>query len=316
MKQLGLIALCAAGIALGPSSSLAQAAAIPVQLGVRITPDTVTVGQRFIAVIRVRVPRGAEIVFPRPDSASTDSVTATQMIGQPAIDSIADSTATVMSAAYRLAAWDVGPQPLGIGNILVRFGGDSGYVSLASRTVFVRSVLPEDSALRVPKPPRAAIALAPFNWIPYAIAAASLALALLLWRIWVWYRRRRSAPVDPFTAAEREFDRIEALRLIESAEPQRHAALMSDAMRDYLAARVPAIERSQTSSELLANAGEIRVSAQGLGDLLWRADLIKFANAPVTGDEAAGLGKSARAIVRDVEQMYRAREKERVDKAA
>jgi hypothetical protein len=299
------------------STSQAQASRIPVQLGTRISPDTVTVGQRFIAVIRVRAPRGASIEFPsEADSQVTKDPLATQMIGKPAVDTLPDSSALLVSAAYRLAAWDTGPQQLGIGNIVVRLGADTGYVSLAGRTVFVRSVLPEDSALRIPRPPRAAIAIEPFDWIPLAIAAAVIAVAALLWRLWIWYRRRRSAPLSPFEAARREFDRIESLRLVETGESARHAALMSDVMREYLAARVPGIERSHTSSELLAHAVGIHGVAPRLGELLWRTDLIKFANDPVSPEDAAKLGASSRETVNAVEQHLLGEERKPLEKAA
>ena len=278
---------------------------IPVQLGVRTTLDTVTVGQRFVAVVRVRAPIGATIEFPTTsDSAATALPTATQLIGKPVVQSIPDSTGTTMSAAYRLAAWDIGPQRLGLSDIVVKLNGQTGYVSLVDRTVFVRSVLPEDSALRVPKPPRPAIVIAPFDWLPWLLAAAALIAAGLLWRLWIWYRRRRNAPLDPFSAAEREFDRIEAMQLVQAGEGERHAALMSDVLREYLAARVPGIRRSQTSSELLTASGEIHNAAPGIGELLWRTDLIKFAGLRIPPDEAERLGASTRSTVRSVEDFF------------
>ena len=309
-------------LTLAAVTSLAVFAATPeaqqpmsVQLGVRLSPDTVTVGEHFTAVIRVRAPLGATIQFPQAgDSAA--SPTSTGIVGKPEIRPIADSAATMMSAAYRLAAWDIGPQPLGVGDIVVIAGADTSYVSLADRSVFVRSVLPGDSALRVPKPPRPAIELLPFNWLPFLIAALALAAAVAAWRLWIWYRRRRNAPMDPFSAAEREFARIEALGLVGKGEPERHAALMSDVVREYLARRVPRIERSHTSSELLARSGEIRPAVDKLGDLLWRSDLVKFANISIDSEEASRIGSSARGIVRSVEEFLVSAERKRQEEKA
>ena len=280
----------------------ATSAKIPVQLGVSVTADTLTVGERFIAILRVRAPLGATIDFPTTvDSASANSITGMELIGKPAIQTLPTADAVTMSAAYRLAAWDVGPQRIALTDIVVHYNGQTGYVSVADRGVFVKSVLPEDSALRVPKPLRAAIQISPFNWLPWIIALAALVAAGLIWRLWIWYRNRKSAPVDPFTAAQREFDRIEAMKLIQSGEPERHAALMSDVMRDYLAARVPEIERSHTSSELLAAGARVHAVANQLGELLWRADLIKFARADISPADAEELGKSSRNVVQSVE---------------
>lgn len=293
--------------------------ALRVQLGVRITPDTVTVGQRFIVVVRVKAPRGAIIEFPQSaDSADSALVTGTQVTGKPVVQALADSTGTTMSAAYRLAAWDVGVQRLPLNDIVVKSGSQTGYVSLAGRTFFVRSVLPADSALRVPKPPRPPIDITPFDWIPLALAALAIAAAALLWRIFIWYRRRRNRPLDAFSEAEQEFNRIEALRLLESGEGERHVALMSDVMREYMAARVPGVSRSQTSSELISAADSVQSVAHGMGELLWRADLAKFAGLRIDSDEAGRLGAAARSIVRSVEMhlIEQARRDQRLEKAA
>jgi hypothetical protein len=287
----------------------------PVQLGVRLTPDTVTVGQRFVAFIKIRAPRGATIVFPtESDSAAKATATATQLIGKPAVQIAQDSAGVTGTAAYRLAAWDINAQTLGLGDIVVQLNGKTGYVSLASTHVFVRSVLPADSAKRVPKPPRPPIEIKPFDWLPWLIALGALVVAGILWRLWVWYRNRKNAPVDPYTAAEREFARIEAMGLVASGEGERYAALMTDVMRDYLSARAPGVERSQTSSELLASATWIHGVAKGLGELLWRTDLVKFAAARLAPDEAEKLGLAAHNVVSSVEAHLV--EKEKAEKAA
>jgi len=293
-------------IGLAGLAFLLQAAAtapqIPVQLGVTVSADTVTVGERFIAVLRVRAPEGATIDFPTTvDSAADSALTGMELIGKPAIQTLPGTGAVTMTAAYRLAAWDVGLQSLSLTDIVVHYNGQTGYVSVADRGVFVKSVLPADTTLRVPKPLRPAIEISPFNWLPWLVALAALAAALIAWRIWVWYRNRKNAPVDPFTAAQREFDRIDAMKLIQSGDTRRHAALMADVMREYLAARVPEIERSHTSSELLAAGERVHSVANQLGELLWRADLVKFARADISPDDADRLGKSAREVVQTVE---------------
>ncbi len=315
MIGVAALALLIQGAAVTPST----APVFPVQLGVSVRPDTVTVGQRFVVVMRIRAPRGATVEFPvETDSAASASPTATQLIGKPAIQSVKDSTGTTVTAAYQFAAWDVGSQPLGLSDIVVRFNGTPAYVSLRAREVFVRSVLPEDSALRIPKPARPPIPVPAFNWIPWLIALATLAGLGLGWRFWVWYRRRSELPLEPFAAAEREFNRVEAMQLVRAGQGELHVALMTDIMRDYLANRVAGLHRAQTSSELLAAAGRIHSGVSGLGELLWRADLVKFANSVVASDEAERLGASARSIVVAVEKLLLAEEENqsRTDAAA
>jgi hypothetical protein len=313
MIALAAFALLVQAAPVAPSRD----ARIPVQLGVSVSADTVTVGERFVVVVRVRAPRSATIDFPAAvDSAAANSVTGMEMVEKPAVATLPDSTSLTMSAAYRLAAWDVGLQRFALPDIVVRYNGVTGYVSLADRGVFVRSVLPQDSALRVPKPPRPQIEIKGFDWRQYLIALAVLAVTMGLWRLWIWYRRRRAAPLDPYDEAQREFARIEAMRLIEAGEPERHAALMSDAMRDYLARRVPEIERSHTSSELVGASGRIHSVASGLGELLWRTDLIKFARNGVSSEESEKLGASARAVVEAVEEHIAAEEEQRKQEQA
>ncbi len=286
-----------------------------VQLGVRITPDTVTVGQRFIVLLKVRAPAGATISFPAGvDSTAGTSPKAPQIIGAPLVGSAPDLAGTTRIAAYRFTAWDVGPQRLGLGNIVVIVKGITEYVSLGEQSVFVRSVLPADTTQRQPKPPRPAIVLTPFNWWPWLALLAAILLALLAWWLWRAWRRRRNAPLPPFETAEREFARVESLRLIELGEPERHVAMMTDVLRDYLAARVEGVQRSQTTPELIVAAAPVHPYAGGLAKLLSHADLVKFARQRVTSSDAQALGAQARAIVRQVEDRFVQLEKERKEK--
>lgn len=301
-----------------PNEPPSRSSSFPVQLGARVTPDTVTVGQRFILLLKVRAPAGANIQFPLAlDSAAANSPTAPQIVGAPFVDSArTDSLGTTRAVAYRFAAWDVGVQPLGLGSIAVTVNGRTAYVSLNGQTVFVRSVLPADTTLRQPKPPRPAIVLSPFNWWPWIALLAALLLALLAWWLWRWYTKRRAAPLPPFETAEREFSRIEAMRLIETGEPERYVALMTDVLRDYLAARVEGVQRSHTTSELLAAAALIHPYAGGLEHLLRTADLVKFARQRVSPADAHALGVHARATVRQVEDHFVQLERAKAEKKA
>ncbi len=280
-----------------------------VQYGVSITPDTVTVGDPFVVLVRIRAPLGATITF--PESPPAEPFQPIEPIDPPAIQPGTDTTAVEQTARYRLVAWETGRVPLGLDEVVVRIGSVQRRIPLADQSVFVQTVLPADTALRVPKPARDIMApLVP--WWQYLLAAALalLLLALLAW--WLWRRRRtRTAAPDAFALAEREFDRIEALRLVDAGERGRHVALMVDVVRDYLAARYPSAARSLTSWELLQAARTIRViQIARLEPVLAEADLIKFARRPVTMDRAIALGRDARSMVRDVEAAERAAEAE------
>jgi hypothetical protein len=76
---------------------------------------------------------------------------------------------------------------------------------------------------------------------------------------------------------------------------------MVDVGREYLAARVPGVRRSNTSGELLSRM-QPRDGVEGeLPGLLDRADLVKFARREIDAEVAQKGGALVRAIVDHVE---------------
>ena len=274
-----------------------------VQVGTAVRPETTTVGQHFVATVRVRVPDGTRVIFPtRPDSgAHVDSAGATTRT---------ESTAggfTESTVNYVLAAWDTGGQSLGLDSIVVIGPSGQRTVALRNFAVHVRSVLPADTSLRKPKPYRPVVAVTPFNWIPWAIAAAAIALLGLL--IWLWrrWRRRVARGLSPRQIAERDFARIDSQRLIESGESERYAVEMVQVLRRYLAATVPAAAQSATTHELADSLQRSAVvPTQSLIDVLDATDLIKFARERSTAERAREIGVAARRIVVDTDTAVEA----------
>lgn len=268
-----------------------------VQSGVTIQPDTVTVAQVFTIAVRVRAPLGATIEFPQtPDSGVVQAVDPVE------VRLAADTTATDQTGLYRVAAWDVGELPVRFPDVLVRERAGSRRIAIANVTVAVRSVLPADTTLHVPKPARALFVFGPPWWVWALLALAVAAVLLLLW--WLWRRRRRRAalPEDPFVVAERAFGRVEAMGLVAAGERGLHVALMTETLRDFLAAVEPRALASLTTSELLAALrGSPRIPVQRLAALLTEVDLVKFARRPVTVERAQSLGREARAIAAAVQ---------------
>jgi hypothetical protein len=278
------------------TSARAQQPAFTVKAGVTIAPDTVRVGDPFRVTIGVRAPRGATIEFAK----AMDSTASVQSLDPVVTRTSADTTAAEQYADYRVAAWDIGAQPIRIADVVVRFNGAERHIPVTGNSVFVRSILPADSAQRKPKPPRALFESTQFPWWLWALlAAAIIAVGLLIW--WWIRRRRRPRPpviIDPFTRAESEFQRIEALALLEAGERGRYVTLMIEVLRDYLAARYAEAALSLTSTELQRSVGALPfVPQERLTRLLTEADLIKFARRPVSSERARDLGREARAIV-------------------
>jgi hypothetical protein len=268
---------------------------IPVKAGVSVAPDSVRIGDPFRITIGIRAPLGATIEFP----TATDSTSTVQSLDPVSVRTTADTTALEQYADYRVAAWDVGAQPIRFEDAIVRLGRLERRVPLGGYAVFVKSVLPEDSAQRVPKPARPLYEVGVFPWWWLLVAAAIIGLGLLIW--WWWKRRRRpplALVVDPFERAEAEFVRIERLGLLDAGERGRYVTLMTEVLRDYLSARYAEAALSHTSLELLrALHGHRFVPQERLMRLLAEVDLVKFARKPLSSERARELGREARAIV-------------------
>ncbi len=275
--------------------------------GVAVLPETVTVGDPFRVVVRIRAPRGATLEF----AQTPDSGTGVEALDPVVVVPSVDSTATEQTATYRLAAWDVGARAIRIPDVVVRDSSGERRVAVGrALSVFVSSVLPADSSERVPKPPRALFEFGPPWWWWGLVALAALGVVGALW--WLWRRRRRPAPRVVRSArdeAEEAFARVEALDLVASGERGLHVALMAEVVRDFLARILPAAAPSLTSSELLLRLrGETRLPLSRLTRFLQDVDLVKFAAFPIDADRAQAVGREARALVDAVDTAVRPRD--------
>jgi len=284
--------------AVTPQAPAATQPELQVQMGFSVRPDTVLIGQPFSLFVKVLAPKGVRFEFPAgPDTASANGVRPVEVRGEKLVSMLGDTAV----ALYHLMAWDVGIQSLRFPDVRVTYQGQERRASLAGASVFVKSVLPADTTLHVPKPARPLIVLPVFNWLRWLAIAAALAALILGWWIWRRYRNRPKPPIDPYVRAQQEFARIEARRLIETGEPREYLAAMVDVTREYLAARVPGVRRSNTSGELLRRM-QPREGVEGeLPGLLDRADLVKFARGEVDAEVARKAGAVLKAIVDHVE---------------
>jgi len=277
------------------SPAAAQQPPVAVQMGYTVEPDTVTVGDPFRLIVRVRAPLGASVEFP----AGPDSGAAVEALDPRQEQQGPDSTSLELTAGWRLAAWDTGDQLLRLGDIVVRTDGRERRIPLSALKVYVRSVLPADTALRIPKPQRALFEFGRPWWHWLLAILAAIGIIGLLW--WWWYRRRRRRKgevEDPFAEAESEFERIERLGLVEAGERGRYVALTVEVLRTYLARRIPEAHQSLTTGELLISVRESpTVPVNRLALVLADADLVKFARRATTAERARELGTEARGIV-------------------
>jgi len=267
-------------------------------MGYTVTPDTVIIGQSFNLFIKIAAPKGVRFEFPvGPDTTMANGVRPIELSGEKIVSMLGDTAI----ALYHLVAWDVGIQPLRIPDVKASFAGQNRLLPLGTASVFVKSVLPADTSLRVPRPPRPLIVLPVFNWMLWLAILAAIIAAALLWWAWRRYRNRPPVPIDPYARAQRELEDIERMGLLDSGRGSEYFALFVDVAREYLAARVRGVRRSDTTSELL-RAMQPRDGVEGeLPRLLERADLVKFARADTSAGQAREAGLAIRVIIDHVE---------------
>lgn len=305
MVQRGAVAAALLLLPVSGLSSQSTAARPVVQAGIVVQPDTVTVGDPFTITVRVRVPVGARVEWPRvTDTAATIAPRAPMMRR----DGPSERTLREEIAEYQVAAWDTGLLATEWPAALVIVGADTVPVRLADARVYVQSVLSADTAEHLPRPAKPPFAqVGPWwnRWWPALLALAGLAALL-------WWRARRRAPVvvvpaapvlDAYERAMAAFDRLERLALSDAGEHGRAVTLAVDIVRRYLLSRAPRASLAHTSAELLASvADDARVPVPSLVALLVDVDAVKYARQPLDASAALALIADAKALVQQVEQ--------------
>ena len=118
MIRLGAAVLVVQAIL--PSLSQAQTAPLPVQMGYRVSPDTVIIGQSFDLFVKVLAPKGVRFEFPAgPDTATPNGVRPIELRGEKLVSMLGDTAV----ALYHLVAWDIGVQPLRLPDVRAKRRG-------------------------------------------------------------------------------------------------------------------------------------------------------------------------------------------------
>lgn len=290
---------------------LAFLAGLPVaqspQVSIRaaLNADTVTVGARFVYRVSVRTPSGARARFP----AVLDTVGPVTSVAPAALRAFGD---TLWTAEYELAAWEPGVQA--VAPVIVTVGLPDGSVTAmpAPRgAVAVRSVLPPGPGPFEPRGPKDVWGPSRAWWeiglailVPIALA---LGIAFLL-RRW-WQRRKRQVPTvvsDPrgiALAALAALEREGVAWLLEGDTEAFHTQL-AQILRYGLQALNLSWGTDLTTSEIADRLNEAGVSirhVRELRDILDETDLVKFARARPTLEDALELTQRARQWVSEFE---------------
>lgn len=279
-----------------------------IRVGSEVRPDTVTVADPFTLVVSLDVPVEATVQWP----TITDTAANVVLRSPTRVTSTVEGARRREVAEYALAAWDIGRLPIGLADATVRLPYGVVNVSLREARIAVKTVLPLDTSLHVPKPARGLFPRVVPWWELWWLALLILAGLAALWYAWRRLRRKKQAavraPLDVYARAIHEFDRLQRLALADVGERGRAVALAVEIMRTYLSARSTDAHLSHTSAELLEALGnDTRIPHARLAALFDDADVIKFAHRGVTLARARELHDEARSIVESVERAEQAR---------
>jgi len=303
----GVLLLCLAMA--GPARVAAQQAdPRRALLTVDVQPSLVTVGEPFTVRVRIRAPRMSTVRFPPvPDSGD-----AVEAIDPRATEDAGDTVVIDRTAVYRFVAWNVGSHAPRFEPASVTFAGTEQRFPVVVDPIEVRSLLPADSALRVPKEARAPVPSPSGAWRYWLLAFVFGTGAG--WYVWRRWRRRRTGGTptpEAYDAAARGFEALDELSLVECGEPGRHLIAHVDVLRAYLARRFPAARESLTPAELVPalDLAALPELPARVGALLQHEAEVRFARAPIAEQESIALSRESRAIVEELEAFHEAQRK-------
>ncbi|WP_420128741.1 DUF4381 family protein [Longimicrobium sp.] len=270
-----------------------------------MSPDTVTVGDRFRAAVFVRAPADArvELVVPAAGDGSYQTTDSARVYPP-------DSAGLVRIVATMVMWATEGPNAARAETRITLADGAVRTLPIQLPLPFVRSVLPADSAQ--PRPPKDIIPNPRRAW-PWAWIAAGVLLVLALLALW-WMRRRRGPRVvierDPRKHALAELDRLRGAGVIHPDGVEAFSAEISRILREFAAAADARLGTDLTTEELVDLLRRTGVREEDVGSVagaLAHADLAKFARARPSADRALEDWEAARRWV----QTFRADDAER-----
>jgi Domain of unknown function (DUF4381) len=139
------------------------------------------------------------------------------------------------------------------------------------------------------------------EWFLPALLAGIALLALIIWGVWRWRRRRHDPRILlPFEVALQRLEEIRPLMIPASAPA--FGIAVSDIVRTYIEQRFAVTVTQRTTEEflqdLLGSANEALVQHQLLlADFLQQCDIVKFANLSIASQSMESLRQSARTFV-------------------
>jgi len=266
-------------------------------------PTEATIGDRIRYTIEVEAPAGVELTMP----VLAERIGAFEIIDFGSLPPPTGGTRARVGAWYTLTTFETGRYVLPAPTVQYRRGEERGEATGNEVTIEVRSLLPKGETtadIHDIKP----LALPPFDPRPLYLGALSLA-ALLAIAVGLWFVLNRPRqpyvvpPPPPDEVAFRALDRLRAQRAGHDDWWQPYYVELSAIVRAYIEARFGIHAPEMTTEEFLAAAGnDTRLTPTHrnlLAEFLQQADLVKFARALPSLDDAEAAYRSARRFVEE-----------------
>jgi len=270
-------------------------------VGASVTPDTGTVGDRFVLTLSAVHDLDTALAFPKLVG---------EMLPFEVIDVVIYPTDEGPDGAVErrdvvITVFETGEHTIPeLPFHAVMPGGDTAVVYTEPLDVVIHSVIPPADLEGQPRPrdikPPVDLPRAWWPWVVAVLVAAAAALAWRFWRRWRTTRAERSVEEGPTPEERRLAAHVAALERLRLLRASRHLeenriepfyVELTDILRRYLGDRfsVPAIDRTTTELRPELTAAAIpEVDISWLTGLLERADLSKFARTAPSTDRALG----------------------------
>lgn len=259
------------------------------------------VGQAFVVSLRAVPPAGRRAFPP----AVPDTGGVVEPLDPPFVSRRGDT----LLVRFRLIAWQPGVLTIPLDPVVMRRREQADIAVPSDIRVVVASVLPADSAERIPRQPRELLQpVAPWwanwwRWMTALIVGIALLFALYRWRTRTAAMKAITEPASPLAQADAAFARLDARKLVAHGEAARHVALSAEVLRQYLADVEPTLATTLTNRELLDAATACEsIPLRTLLPLLQQVDAVRFGSVNVDGPLATQLGLAARDLVRDIDR--------------
>ena len=261
----------------------------------RISRDSILIGDQVEWTLDFQLAPGEAVSISKPGAEPVPGVEA---LGEMALDTLSDKKGTLsLRGRIILTSFDSGSYvlpPLYV--LLARTDGTIDTLEYAGPTLAVNTI-PIDTATFQPYDIKGQIRY-PLTFkevIPWV--GLALLVAALIWLLVRWIRLRRQnrdffgKPVvkdPPHIVALRSLEKTRSQKLWQTGKQKQFYTQVTDALRQYIAARyeVPALE--QTSAEMFQDLEDKAIDpalTDSLKDLFTTADFVKFAKHAATDQE-------------------------------